>query len=349
MIGRSAKLMSRIAQTGAVLAFGCASLATAAQGQEFYAGKSIDLLIGADVGGGYDIYARTLGRHLGRFVPGAPNVVPRNMPGAGSAIAGKNIYTVAPKDGTSIGALMPGAIMGRLIDEKAADLFDPTKFIYIGTADSGTRVCLTFKSSKIAKFEDTFTQTAIFGASAAGGATRDYAALHKNVNGSKLNIVSGYKGTSDIFLAMERGEVDGLCGLDWSSLKSQKPDWLRDNKVNLLVQDSLTPEAELTKLGVPHVMTFIKDEADRKAVALVVSQQVFGRSYIVPPGTNPERVKTLREAFMKVMNDKEFLSDAAKVSIAITASDGETVQKVVTDLHASSKDVIERAKKIIEP
>lgn len=341
MFGRSAKIMGMVAALGL-----SAGVATA---QEFYAGKNIDLLIGADAGGGYDIYARTLGRHMGRFIPGNPNLVPRNMPGAGSAIAGSHIYTVAPKDGTVIGALMPGAIMGRLIDEKAANLFDPTKFIYVGTADSGTRVCLTLKTSKISKYEDTFTQTAIFGASAAGGATRDYAALHKNVNGAKFNIVSGYKGTADIFLAMERSEVDGLCGLDWSSLKSQKPDWLRDNKVNLLVQDALEPDPELTKLGVPHVMSFIKNEADRKAVALVVSQQVFGRSYIVPPGTNPDRVKVLREAFMKTVADKDFLADAEKARIAISASDGETVQKVVTDLHASSKDVVDRAKKIVEP
>ncbi len=341
MFVRSAGIMGILTALGV-----CAGAASA---QDFYAGKTVDMLIGADAGGGYDIYARTVGRHIGKYIPGNPAVVPRNMPGAGSAIAGSHIYTVAPKDGTIIGALMPGAIMGRLLDEKAANLFDPTKFIYVGTADSGTRVCLTLKSSKISKYTDTFTQTAIFGASAAGGATRDYAALHKNVNGAKLNIVSGYKGTTDIFLAMERSEVDGLCGLDWSSLKSQKPDWLRDNKVNLLVQDALEPDAELTKLGVPHVMSFIKSEADRKAVALVVSQQVFGRSYILPPGTNPDRVKILRDAFMKTMADKDFLADAEKARIAITASDGDTVQKVVIDLHASSKDVVDRAKKIVEP
>jgi tripartite-type tricarboxylate transporter receptor subunit TctC len=319
------------------------------QAADFYQGKTIDLLIGADVGGGYDIYARALARHMGRFIAGTPTIVPRNMPGAGSALAGSNIYTMAPKDGTSIGALMPGAIMGRLIDEKAANLFDPTKFIYIGTADSGTRVCLTYTNSKIKTFESTFKDESIFGASAAGGATRDYAAMHKNVNGSKIKLVAGYKGTTDIFLAMERGEVDGLCGLDWSSLKSQKPDWLRDGKINLLVQDSLDPEPELTKLGVPHIMSFIKNEADRKAVALVVSQQVFGRSYIVPPNTPADRVQILREAFMKTMVDKDFLADAAKASISITPSSGEKVQQVVTDLHASSKEVIERAKVIIEP
>ena len=348
-MGDSIQLNSLKRRAGALLAGVAMFAATGAGAADFYAGRNIELLIGGDVGGGYDVYARTLGRHLGRYIPGTPNILPRNMPGAGSAIAGSNIYTVAPKDGTVIGALMPGAIMGRLIDEKAANLFDPTKFIYLGTADSGTRVCITFATSKIKKFEDTLTQSAIFGASAAGGATRDYAALHKHVNGSKFNIVSGYKGTVDIFLAMERAEVDGLCGLDWSSLKAQKPDWVRDKKMNLLIQDSLEPEPELTKLGVPHVMSFIKDEADRKAVQLVVSQQVFGRSYIVPPGTLDERVKILREAFMKTMADKDFLVDAEKSSIAITASSGEKVQEIVKTLHASPADVVARAKRIIEP
>ena len=339
----------RRASVASMLAAAGLSMGGEARAADFYAGKNIDLLIGADVGGGYDVYARTMGRYLGKHIPGNPAVLPRNMPGAGSAIAGGHVYSVAPKDGTIIGALMPGAIMGRLIDEKASNLFDPTKFIYLGTADSGTRVCLTFKTSKIKTFEDTFRETTVFGASAAGGATRDYAALHKNVNGSKLKIISGYKGTADIFLAMERAEVDGLCGLDWSSLKAQKPDWLRDQKVNLLVQDSLEPEPELTKLGVPHVMTFIKNENDRRAVSLVVSQQVFGRSYIVPPGTPADRVKILRDGFMATMADPDFLADAAKVNIAITASPGEKVQQIVADLHASSNDVIQRAKQIIEP
>jgi tripartite-type tricarboxylate transporter receptor subunit TctC len=321
----------------------------AASATDFYAGKTIDLLIGGDVGGGYDIYARTMGRHLGRYVPGNPTVLPRDMPGAGSAVAGSYIYTVAPKDGTLIGALMPGAIMGRLIDEKATNLFDPTKFLYLGTADSGTRVCITFRNSKIKTFEDTFKESSIFGASQAGGATRDYEALHKNVNGSKFNIISGYKGTVDIFLAMERGEVDGLCGLDWSSLKAQRPDWLRDNKINILVQDSLEPEPELTALGVPHIMTFIKNEADKKAVELIVSQQVFGRSYILPPGTPADRLQILREAFMKTMKDQDFLADATKMHITITASSGENVQQIVTSLHSTTNEVISRAKQIIEP
>ncbi len=316
---------------------------------DFYAGKKIDLIVGADVGGGYDIYARTIARFMPRYIPGEPTIVVRNMPGAGSAIAGGQVYNVAPKDGLTIVALMPGAVMGRLIDEKAANLFDPTKFIYLGTADSGVRVCLTYKTSKVKTFEDAMKEPATFGASAAGGSTRDYSAFHNHVNGTKFKIVSGYKGTADIFLAMERGEVDGLCGLDWSSLNAQKPGWLKEKSINLLVQDSLEPEADISALGVPHLMSLIKNDADKKAVQLIVAQQVFGRSYAVAPNTPADRVKILRDAFMKTMDDKEFLAEADKVRISITASSGEQVQQVVQQLHASTPEVIKRAKEIIEP
>ena len=143
---------------------------TSVQAADYYAGKQIEMLIGADVAGGYDIYARAVARYLGKYIPSNPNVIPRNMPGAGSAIAGGQLYRVSPKDGTVIGALMPGAIMGRLLDERASTLFDPTKFIYIGTADSGTRVCMTYENSTTKTYADALANKTIMAASQAGGA-----------------------------------------------------------------------------------------------------------------------------------------------------------------------------------
>jgi tripartite-type tricarboxylate transporter receptor subunit TctC len=320
-----------------------------ASAADYYAGKNIEMLIGADVGGGYDIYARVVARHLQRHIPGNPNILPRNMPGAGSAIAGGNIYRVAPKDGTVIGALMPGAIMGRLLDERASNLFDPTKFNYIGTADSGTRVCITHASSPVKTYDDALKQKLIMAASQAGGATRDYEALHNHATGTKFEIVSGYKGTSEIMLAIERGEAAGLCGLDWSSLKSQKPDWIRDKTINIIMQDGIDPEPELTKMGVPQIWPYIKNDLDKTAVELVLSQQLFGRSYVVPPGTPSDVIAILRTAFLATMQDKDFLADAEKQRISITASSGEKLQQVVERVHASSSQVINRAKQIIEP
>jgi tripartite-type tricarboxylate transporter receptor subunit TctC len=316
---------------------------------DYYAGKTIEMLIGADVAGGYDIYARAVARRLGAHIPGNPQIVARNMPGAGSALAGAHLFRVAPKDGATIGALMPGAIMGRLLDERASTLFEPTKFNYIGTADSGTRVCITYGSSPTKTYEDALNRKTIMGASQAGGATRDYEALHNHATGTKFEVISGYKGTSDILLAMERGEAAGLCGFDYSSLKSQKSDWLRDRKVNIIMQDGLDPLPELTAMGVPQIWPFIHDELDRKAVELILSQQLFGRSYVVPPGTPEDVVAILRAAFAATMRDPEFLADADKLRIGITPSSGEKLQEVVSRVHASSADVIERAKRVIEP
>ena len=331
-----------------IIAFGLMSSAPV-RAAEYYSNKSIEMLIGADVGGGYDIYARLVARHLGKYIGGTPTIIARNMPGAGSAIAGGHLARMAAKDGSVIGALMPGAIMGRLLDERASNLFDPTKFVYIGTADSGTRICLTHKDSKVKNYTDAIANKVIFAASQAGGATRDYAALHNHATATKFEIISGYKGTSDILLAIERGEVSGMCGFDWSSLKSQKPDWIRDKTINILVQDGIDPEPELTRMGVPQIWSFIKDETDRKAVQLILSQQLFGRSYVVPPDTNRDAVEILRKAFTAAMQDHDLLADAERIRIGITYSSGEKLQEVVQRVYASSKEVIDRAKRIIEP
>jgi tripartite-type tricarboxylate transporter receptor subunit TctC len=339
-------LRARLALCLAVLMAAAASPACAA---DFYAGKTIDLIIGGNAGGGYDIYARAFARHLPRYIPGNPSIIPKNMPGVSSGRAAAHIATVAPKDGTVIAALFPGVIVAPLLDVRSEALFDPTKVIYLASADSGTRVCATHVTSKIKTFEDAQKNKVIMGASAAGGSTRDYAAFVKNLTGVKAEIVTGYKGTVDIFLAMERGEVDGLCGLDWSSLKSQKPDWVRDNKINILVQTGLDAEPELTERGVPEVWKFVKDDETRQVIELIVAQQIFGRPYIAPPGTPPEQVKTLRDAFMAAMRDKQFLEEAEKARIDIAPSSGEKVQEVVLKLYAAPKHIVDKAKDAIQP
>src|SRR5215475_9405591 len=265
--------MSHMTRTTGLLvaATSAAFAATPAAAADYYAGKTLELVVGGDAGGGYDIYARTLARHLIRHIPGAPSIIVKNMPGAGSTRAGIYISTVAPKDGTSIAAMMPGAIIGPLLDDKPNLQFDPTKVIYVGTADSGVRMCTTYQNSKLKRFEDAQRTKTILGASAAGGATRDYAYLHNHTAGTKFDVVSGYQGTVDSALAMERGEVDGMCGWDWSSVKSQKSDWVRENKLNLLAQVSLEPLPELTEMGVPHIWSFVPKEDDRRVAELVVS------------------------------------------------------------------------------
>jgi tripartite-type tricarboxylate transporter receptor subunit TctC len=341
-------IMTRTAGLFAAAA-GAALAASPAAAADYYAGKTIELVVGGDAGGGYDIYARAVARHLTRHIPGNPTIVVKNMPGAGSTRAGIYIGTVAPKDGTSIGAMMPGAIIGPLLDEKPSLQFDPTKVLYIGTADSGVRVCATFENSKIKTFEDAQRQKTVLGASSAGGATRDYGYLHNHTAGTKFDIVTGYKGTVDITLAMERGEVDGMCGWDWSSVKSQKSDWISEKKANVLVQVSLEPLEELTERGVPHIWKFVTKDDDRKVAELVISQQVFQRSYIVPSQTPAEALGVLRTAFDATMKDAAFLADAEKMKISITPLSGGKVQDLIARLYATPKEFVERAKVVIKP
>jgi hypothetical protein len=320
-----------------------------ASAADFYAGKTISIVVGGSAGGGHDLYARTIARHLPRFIPGNPTVVVRNMPGAGSMRAAGHVYSVAPKDGTTIAALYPGSVMTPLLDPKSKATYEPTKFQYLGSAESGARICATYQKSKIKTFQDAVTQPSVFGGSAAGGSVYEYGHMLRNTAGAKFRLVTGYKATLDMTLDMERGEIDGICGWDWSTAKSQKPDWLRDKTVNILVQVALDADSELTRLGVPQIWGFIKNDNDRKAVELVVSQQVFSRPHVVTPETPADRVALLRKAYDAVMTDGQFLADAEKSRLDISPSPGVKLQKLVASVYATAPAIVERARQIIVP
>ena len=314
-----------------------------------FAKKTINIVVGFSAGGGYDIYSRVIARFLPRYIPGQPNVVVQNMPGAGSNKAAAFIYSVAPPDGTSIGAVAPGAIVAPLLDPAAGVTFDPTKFFYLGSADSLALTCVTLKTSKIKTFEDARTIPSTFGAVSSGSSTFDYAWLHRKTSNAKFEIIPGYPGTSDIALAMERGEVDGVCGMDWSSFKTLRPDWLRENKANVIVKILPVPNPELDALGVPDIWKYVETEQNRKIVELVAAQQLFGRPYILPPGTPPAISSMFRTAFEKVLADPEFLQEAAKVGLNITPVDGNAVQLAVEKMFAAPKDIVEGARNSIKP
>jgi hypothetical protein len=324
-------------------------LPTAAPATDFYAGKTISMIVGGSAGGGHDLYARTIARHLPRHIPGSPTVVVRNMPAAVSMQAAAHVFSIAPKDGLTIGALYPGAIMTPLLDPKTRVTYEPTKFQYLGSAESGARICATHQRSKIKTFQDAVTQPSVFGGSAAGGSVYEYGHMMRNTTDVKFRIVTGYKATLDMALDMERGEIDGICGWDWSTAKSQKPDWLRDKTVNILLQVALDPDPELTKLGVPQVWGFIKNEADRKAVELVVSQQVFSRPHVVAPDTPADRVSLMRAAYDAVMLDKQFLADSDKARLDISPSPGSKLQTLVASVYATPGAIVERARQVITP
>ena len=197
-----------------VLAFVLAATG-GANATEPYAGKSIRFLVGVGAGGGFDIYTRAIARHLGRFIPGNPNIIVENMPGAGGGRAAMYVDSIAPKDGTVIAALMPGTIVNPLLIDGPPVPYDATKLVYLSSADSGTRMCVTTRGSGISTFEDMRSKETVVGALAAGSSTYDYAYLLKNIAGARFKVVSGYTATSEVTLAMDRGEVQALCGWDW--------------------------------------------------------------------------------------------------------------------------------------
>lgn len=338
---------THLAAACAALLAGAALAAPASAQSDHFAGKTLTLIVGSDAAGGYDTYGRILARHIVKHIPGQPPVIVRNQPGAGSGTAAGVIFNTAPRDGTTFGIVFPGIIIGPILDPKPKMTFDVTKFSYIGSADSGTRVCISFEKSQSKTFEDARKRKTIMGASAAGGSTRDYAFMLNHVAGSQFEVVSGYKGTADIFLAMERGEVDGMCGLDWSSLKAQRGDWIKSKKLNILIQTGLEPEPELVQLGVPDMWRFVTNPEDKAAAELVVSQQVFGRPFIAPPAIPEVALNILRDGFDKTMKDPEFNADAKKARIDINPTSGQKVQELVTRIFATPTKTIERAKRII--
>ena len=323
------------------------SAATAQSAAESFSDRPMSLVIGADVGGGFDAYGRAVARQLGRYLPGNPSVIPRNQPGAGSGVAAAHIYNVAPKDGTTIGSLFPGVIVSLLLDERPSTNFDPKTFNYLGSVYGGPRICVSYGASKIKTFKDVQTQKSIFGATAVGGGTRDYANLLKRVAGAQYDIVTGYKGPNDLYLAMERGEIDGVCGQDWSPFKLLRPNWLQEKTANILIQIGSQPDPELTAMGVPHVWTVVPDAQDRAAAELVFSQQAFGGPYVVPPGVPAERVQLLRQAFAKVMTDSDFLAEIAQKRLEVRPLPGDVTQALIEKLYSSPAALVGRAKAII--
>lgn len=319
----------------------------AAEAADFYEGKRITFTNGGTAGAGLDAYVRMVARHFGRYVPGQPATIVQNMPGAGTYKAAEFMETLAPKDGTMIGSVFPGAIMAPLLDVHKPR-FDPAKFIYLGTAETGARVCSVFHTSQVKSYEDARTMKAIMPASQAGGSSRDYTLMTNALAGTKMQMVSGYTGGADMFLAVERGEVEGLCGFDLSSLKAARGDWLRDGKLRIIIQYGLATEPELDRIGVPPFNKYVA-QADRPVADLIVAQQIFSRMFFVPAGTPADRVDILRKAFLATMADKEFLAEAEKGQLNVVPMSGEQVGEVVRRIYASPPDIVERARKVLLP
>ena len=273
------------------------------------AARTLTLVISYSVGGGYDLYARVLARYLGKYIPGNPTVVPENMPGAGGLRASNYLYTAAPKDGSVIGTFSRSIPTMPLVTPTAVS-FDGRKFGWIGSMSSDTSMCLTGSKSPVKTFHDMLTMPVVMGGQFAAADSDIYAHLYKNVFGAKIKLVSGYPGTNEITLAMERGEVDGICGLSWGTIKVAHPEWLKDKSVNFLVQAALKKDPELP--DVPLALDLIDDPEKKQILYLHFAPQAMGRPFAAPPGIPDDRKAALIKAFDETMKDPALLAEAAK-------------------------------------
>jgi tripartite-type tricarboxylate transporter receptor subunit TctC len=293
---------------------------------DFYKGKNITLMVGYSAGGGYDIYARAVARHMGKHIPGNPNFIVQNLTGAGSLNAANNLYNVAPKDGTVFGTFARGLAMEPLIGT-ARVKFEATKFTWIGSGANEISLCATWHTSPVKTWQDALKTNFAVGGEGAGSDPDTYATLMRNVFGSKLKLVTGYHGTSDIILAIERGEVDGRCGWSWSSVKSTRPNWIPEKKLNYLVHMSEVKAPELP--DVPLITDFANDR-QKQVLRLVISRQTMGRPFAAPPDVPADRA-------------------ADKLKLEVNPVTGEDVAKLISDLYATPKDIVEEARAAIKP
>ncbi len=332
----------------AAIAAGLAGGAAQAQAPDpvagFYRGRNVTLLIGSSPGGGYDLYGRLIARFIGRHIPGNPQVIVQNMPGAASNVAAAYVYNVAPKDGTVMGAIFMGAVVDPLFGEAKRSTHDTAKFNYIGNANSDAYVCLIRTDAGVNSLSDVFDKEIVMGASAEGASTRDFPSLLKNLLGVKFKIVAGYPGTREINLAIEKGEVQGGCGETWSSVAATYPAWFRDKLVKPLVQESNVGYPELDRMGVPLSKEFAKTPEQKQILDLVYSQTTFGRPYVVAPGVPQERVDALRKAFMATMTDPELVAEAKRINLDIAPIPGEELQVLIAKLYATPQEVVDKAK-----
>jgi len=319
-----------------------AGLAYAAGVEDFYKGRNVTLVVGYSVGGGYDAYARLLGRYFGKHIPGNPSVVPEQMTGAGSLRSANFIYSVAAKDGSVFGTFSRSMGISPLVDKAE---FDSRKFTWLGSVTDDNTTCVTWNTSQIKNWDDFLTKPSKFGGEGAGADPDIWTLLYKNVFGAKAQLVSGYPGTNDTVLAMERGEIDGLCGISWSTIKSRHPEWLTSHSVNIIVQAALKKEPEIS--AVPLATDLAKTPEQLQIIKLLLVSQAMARPFAAPPGLPADRKAALLSAFDATMKDADFLAEAQKLNFDVRPVSATTIDAMLAEVYQTPKDVIARATKAI--
>ena len=330
------------AALAALLTSSCGPQQTA---EEFYRGKTIQVLIGLSPGGAYDVYARMLARHMGKHIPGNPRIVPSNMEGAGSLTLTNYLYNVAPKDGTVFGTVNRGAPFEPLIGEASLARFDPAKFTWIGSVANEVSICAVWQRAGVDKFEQLFERELTLGGTGSGADTNQFPKVMNGVLGTKLKVVSGYPGGNNIDLAMERGEVDGRCGWSWSSVASTRKTWLESGSIKVLVQLALEKHKDLP--DVPLIMDYAKTDEQRAMLRLIFSRAALGCPFLAPPGVPEERAAILRKAFDDTMKDPEFLAEAAQALLEVAPVSGEELQALIADIFRTPPEIVEKTRAMV--
>ncbi|MQA65716.1 MAG: hypothetical protein GEU76_07430 [Alphaproteobacteria bacterium] len=330
-----------LALLGAVLAVPAGG-ALADAVSDFYKGNQVKVIVGGTAGGGYAPYSRMLQRHMGRHIPGKPQMVIQYMPGAGGLTATNFIANAAPKDGTVIGAVQRSVVRLGLFGGKRV-AYDPRKLQWLGSLHQDVSVCVAWHSSPIKTIQDAFDRESVIGAISPNNDTGQFPLVLNNVLGTKFKIIFGYKGSSGITLAMERGEVAGRCGWSWESLKSQKGEWVRDKKVNVFVLLSLRKVPDLP--GVPLATEFAKTEEQRKILEFIFAEQAMGKPFMLAAEVPKDRARALRAAFVETYKDKAALKEMADLGLEVIPMSGEEMDTFIAEQIATPAGIVNAAKK----
>jgi len=335
--------MTRLAAAGLIASM---SLTGAARAQSETFDKPITIYVAGTAGGGIDLLARALARHMGKYVPGTPNVVVQDMPGAGGIRAANFLAESAPRDGTAIGTFAGGPVIEPLIGARNPG-YDMSKFTWVGAVSKDVGVCLSYGTTPFKTVEDLRNKEMIVAGTGAGSDSDTYPIILNQVLQTKIKLITGYLGTKETIMAIESGEAHGRCSVAYSALKMARPDWLRDKKINIIMQFGLEKSGELP--DVPLVLDFVKNAEDRQLMELLMGTMAVARPFMAPPGVPEGRATALRRAFDKTMKDEGFLAEAKQLQLDVEPTAGEEAQKIVQSMYATPKAVVERAKKLLSP
>jgi tripartite-type tricarboxylate transporter receptor subunit TctC len=329
-----------------MLAMLAAMTAPAAAQAPSLAGKNVQMIIGSGSGGGYDVWGRIVARHIGRYLPGNPTVVPQNMPGAGGFNAANYIYNAAPKDGTAMGIVAGAAVLGPMTGAPGAR-FDPSRMTWLGTPTTDTHGCIAYNSpkAKVKTVNDLYEKELIVGTSGPGNGGYSNPKVLSALLGMKFKIIAGFPGAAAVFLAMERGEIDGICN-SLVGVTEARPDWITDKKVVILFQGGVAPNSKFK--DVPFVNDLAHTPEDRQAIEFLYAGMGLGRPFIAPPGMSAERMKMVRKAFMATMKDAEFLADAEKLKLDVVPEDGEYLTALVKKIYSTPKPIVDKIAELIK-